>query len=99
VASDSDQSGARRPEDQAEQAAAALRQLRPARGFRGIGVPSWADISVMVVLAPIEVLLLTALFTGVVLVPLRALLGQGNALVASLEDSFPSFRVESGEEV
>jgi hypothetical protein len=69
------------------------------RWFLGIGLPSWADISVMVVLAPIEVLLLTALLTGVVLVPLRALLGQENALVAALEDSFPSFRVESGEEI
>jgi hypothetical protein len=69
------------------------------RWFRGIGLPSWADVSVMVVLAPIEVLLLTALLTGVVLVPLRALLGQENALVAALEESFPSFRVESGEEI
>jgi tetratricopeptide (TPR) repeat protein len=69
------------------------------RWFQGIGLPSWADISVMVVLAPIEVILLAALFTGVVLMPLRALLGKENALVAVLEDSFPSFKVESGEEM
>jgi tetratricopeptide (TPR) repeat protein len=69
------------------------------RWFHGIGLPSWADISVMVVLAPIEIILLSLLFTGVVLMPLRALLGKDNALVAALEDTFPSFKVESGEEM
>jgi hypothetical protein len=51
----------------------------------------------MVVLAPIEVVLLTAVFTTVVLMPLRALLGRKNALVTALEDSFGSIKVEPDE--
>jgi tetratricopeptide (TPR) repeat protein len=67
------------------------------RWFLGIGLPSWADISVMVVVAPIEVVLLIAVFTTVVLTPLRALLGRKNALVTALEDSFGSIKVEPDE--
>ena len=67
------------------------------RWFLGIGLPSWADISVMVVLAPIEVILLITLFTTLVLMPLRAFLGRKNALVTALEDSFGSIRAEPDE--
>jgi tetratricopeptide (TPR) repeat protein len=63
----------------------------------GIGLPSWADISVMVVLAPIEVVALIVVFTIVVLMPLRAILGTKNALVVTLEDSFGSIKVEPDE--
>jgi tetratricopeptide (TPR) repeat protein len=67
------------------------------RWLRSMGLPPWADISVMVVLAPIEVVLLTAVFTTVVLMPLRAFLGRKNALVVALEDSFGSIKVEPDE--
>lgn len=67
------------------------------RWFLGIGLPSWADISVMVVLAPIEIVLLSTVFTTVVLMPLRAFLGREHSLVTELEDSFGSFKVEPGE--
>jgi len=61
----------------------------------GIGLPTWAAITCMVVIAPIELLVLAGLFSTIVLGPLRAVLGDNSALVETLEDSFAHVKVES----
>ena len=64
------------------------------RWFLDRGLPTWAGIIAMVPLAPIEIFFILYIFTSVVLKPLGHLLGQHNALVEALEESFGSAWIE-----
>ena len=62
--------------------------------LKGVGLPTWADIVVMIPIAPVEVLFMITIFSAFVLRPLGAILGKGSAAVSVLEESFGSLTSE-----
>jgi tetratricopeptide (TPR) repeat protein len=73
----------------------------PIRGsygwLRDVGSPAWLAVIVMIVVAPIELLLVTYICTAL-LGPFRSLLGADNPLVKGLAEALPRIVVDEDEE-
>ena len=68
------------------------------RGLRETGLPVWADIAMMIFIAPIEILVLLIMFSAGPLKAFKKLLGDKNPAVEAAEEQFGSVHMESDEE-